>query len=772
MSAIHWLEASGTLAVLTAMFVLAAIGVPRAQAQTAYSETVVQSFQAELPKGALPSSGLIMDSAGNVYGTASGGKRGVGVVYKLDTSGHETVLYNFVGGAAGDAPSAGVIFDSAGNLYGTTAAGGASRTGVVYKLNTSGQETVLYSFTAYRGNPSSGVIFDSAGNLYGTTSDEGGTLYKLDPAGQETVLYRFDCGGEGGCFPAGGVILDAAGNLYGTTSQGGSANEGVVYKVDPAGQETVLYSFTGGADGGGPFAGVILDAAGNLYGTTAFGGAAGYGVVYKVGTTGEETVLYSFTGGADGGTPYAGVILDAAGNLYGTAAQGGTANKGVVYKLDTAGQERVLYNFTGGVDGANPNAGVIRDSAGNLYGTTVYGGVANAGVVYELYTSGSLYSYSFKGDADGSEPIAGVIGDSAGNLYGTTVYGGAADAGVVYKLSAAGQETVLYTFTGGADGAFPQAGVIQDSSGNLYGTTSAGGAVGAVCGITYVSGCGVVFKVDPSGQETVLYTFTGGADGSNPYAGVIRDSAGNLYGTTEWGGASNAGVVYKLDTSGHETVLYSFTGGADGGYPAAGVILDSAGNLYGTTACGGTGNVGNPVCEDSGQGVGDGVVFKVNPSGQETVLHSFAGYPDGDGPTAGVIQDAAGNLYGTTQYGGSNSDGESGVVYKVDTAGQETVLYSFTGLADGGTPNAGVTLDSAGNLYGTTEIGGTAREGVVFMLNAAGQETVLFSFPGGAGGQDPVAGVILDSAGNLYGTTRSGGKSSPMGGVVYKLAPQ
>ena len=416
MSAIHWLEASGTLAVLTAMFVLAAIGVPRAQAQTAYSETVVQSFQAELPKGALPSSGLIMDSAGNVYGTASGGKRGVGVVYKLDTSGHETVLYNFVGGAAGDAPSAGVIFDSAGNLYGTTAAGGASRTGVVYKLNTSGQETVLYSFTAYRGNPSSGVIFDSAGNLYGTTSDEGGTLYKLDPAGQETVLYRFDCGGEGGCFPAGGVILDAAGNLYGTTSQGGSANEGVVYKVDPAGQETVLYSFTGGADGGGPFAGVILDAAGNLYGTTAFGGAAGYGVVYKVGTTGEETVLYSFTGGADGGTPYAGVILDAAGNLYGTAAQGGTANKGVVYKLDTAGQERVLYNFTGGVDGANPNAGVIRDSAGNLYGTTVYGGVANAGVVYELYTSGSLYSYSFKGDADGSEPIAGVIGDSAGNL--------------------------------------------------------------------------------------------------------------------------------------------------------------------------------------------------------------------------------------------------------------------------------------------------------------------------------------------------------------------
>jgi len=363
----------------------------------------------------------------------------------------------------------------------------------------------------------------------------------------------------------------------------------VVFKLDTAGQETVLYSFTGGADGSRPSSGVIRDAAGNFYGTTSAGDSANQGVVYKVNAAGHETVLYSFTGGADGAEPSYGVIRDSGGNLYGTTYQGGTANFGVVYKVDTGGQETVLYSFSGGADGGYPTSGVIRDSAGNLYGTAGAGGTANAGVVFKVTAAGQeTVLHSFTGGFDGRSPSGGVIRDAAGNLYGTTEYGGTGNAGTVYKLDAAAQETVLYTFSGGVDGFFPQGGVIRDTAGNLYGTTALGGTINS----------GVVYKVDTTGQETVLYKFTG-ADGYGPYAGVVRDSAGNLYGTTFNGGAMNLGVVYQLDTAGQETVLYSFTGGSDGGQPGVGVIRDSAGNLYGTAPIGGT--------------KGGGVAFKLTP---------------------------------------------------------------------------------------------------------------------------------------------------------------
>ena len=278
----------------------------------------------------------------------------------------------------------------------------------------------------------------------------------------------------------------------------------------------------------------------------------------------------------------------------------------------------------------------------------------------------------------------------------------------------------------------------------------------------------MVFKVDPSGNETVLHSFTGGDDGKSPYAGVIRDSAGNLYGTTGSGGAGcpspGCGVVYKLDTARNLTVLYAFTGGADGGFPTGSLTGDSAGNLYGTT------NGGGNTCNC-------GVVFKLDRSGNETVLYTFTG-TDGDGPQAGVIRDSAGNLYGTTDFGGTDG---YGVVYKVDASGRETVLYDFTDGADGANPYAGVIRDSAGNLYGTTLYGGNVAAcpatfftpagcGVVFKLDTAGNETALYSFTGGADGSVPVAGVIRNPAGILFGTTEQGGTKEV--GVVFVLKPQ
>ena len=363
--------------------------------------------------------------------------------------------------------------------------------------------------------------------------------------------------------------------------------------------------------------------------------------------------------------------------------------------------------------------------------------------------------YSFKGSPDGSSPEAGLIRDGAGNFYGTTSSGGPSGYGTVFKLDATGAETVLYGFTGGADGSNPFGGLVRDAAGNLYGNTYRGGGNGCA---SY--GCGTVFKLDTTGTETVLYRFTGGADGRNPLGSLVRDSAGNLFGTTYYGGSSNncyqgCGTVFKLATTGVETVLHSFTGDPDGNWPWAGLIRDATGNLYGTTHQGGGASAW-------------GTVFKLDTTGAETVLYSFKGDPDGGEPDAGLILDAAGNLYGTTHYGGGGGcqDG-CGTVFKLDTTGTETVLHSFQGNPDGGSPVAGLIRDAAGNLYGTTLYGGAVGKGTVFKLDTTGTETVLHSFTGAAG-EWPTAGLIRDTAGNIYGTTPYGGRG--FAGEVFKLS--
>jgi len=352
---------------------------------------------------------------------------------------------------------------------------------------------------------------------------------------------------------------------------------------------TVLHSFTG-ADGESPL-GLIRDPRGDLYGVTQLGGVSGQGVVFKLDTTGE-TVLYSFTGGADGAYPTIGLVQDAAGNLYGTTA-GGASPFGEVFKLDTTGTETVLHSFTGVGDGGEPN-GLLSDAAGNLYGSTYIGGPSHHGLAFTLDTTGTETVLHNFGGLRGGNPASALIRDADGNFYGTTWRGGSAGYGVVFKLDSTGAETVLYNFTGGADGGKPYAPLIRDASGNLYGTTSGGGINPQICRL----GCGVVFKLDTTGTETVLHSFTGGADGTNPSTGLIRDSAGNLYGTTPTGGESGWGIAFEVDTAGTETVLYSFTGGNDGGKPEAGLIRDLAGNLYGTA-----------IYSESGFGV----VFRIAP---------------------------------------------------------------------------------------------------------------------------------------------------------------
>ncbi len=371
----------------------------------------------------------------------------------------------------------------------------------------------------------------------------GGVVRAQVPA-TEVILHGFMKAPEGDA-PNGGVIRDAAGNLYGTTFAGGTADRGVVFKIDAWGHRTVLHNFLGGADGANPVAGVAFGPDG-LYGTTSTGGIQNAGTVYKINAAGEETVLHAFLAGDDGSEPVAGVTLDAAGNVYGTTFFGGPAFAGVVYKIDPSGQETLLHTFAGGAGGNNPIGGVILDADGNLYGTLNGGGKGNSGVVYKIDGSGQeTVLHTFSGGADGGGPGGNLIRDAAGNIYGTTSFGGAFDFGTVYKLGPSGKETVLYSFSGGTDGSSPSAGVIGDGAGGLYGTAEYGGA----------NYSGTVFKIETSGQETLLYTFTGGADGGRPSGGVIRDPEGNLYGTASLGGPDLYGTVYKIDPSGEETVL-------------------------------------------------------------------------------------------------------------------------------------------------------------------------------------------------------------------------
>ena len=382
--------------------------------------------------------------------------------------------------------------------------------------------------------------------------------------------------------------------------------------------------------------------------------------------------------------------------------------------------------------------------------------LAFAAVCLPVHAQTLTTLYSFTGGADGTQPN-GLVRDSAGNLYGTARYAGDLNCsgkqgcGTAFKLNQTGTLTVLHTFVGGADGALPEGTLVLDAAGDLFGTTVYGGNI--YCGNS--GGCGTVFKLNAAGKKTILYAFPNSLQASLPGGGVIEDANGNLYGTTAWGGGascSNCGTVFELRaTGGTFTILHAFTGGTDGQLPYAGLLRDAAGNLFGTTYLGGAFN--------------GGTAFKLNSVGKETLLHSFGSSPDGIDPIAGLVANGA-DLYGCTPNGGVYS---VGAVYKLDKSGNETLLHSFGAPTDGVQPQGSLIHDASGNLYGTTYSGGAFGYGTVFKIDATGNETILYSFGGGADGLGPYSGVILDAAGNLYGTTLSGGAFGS--GTIFKIAP-
>jgi len=365
---------------------------------------------------------------------------------------------------------------------------------------------------------------------------------------------------------------------------------------------SVVYNFTGGSDGGDSTAGLV-NVSGNFFGTTTEGGAYGYGVVFEISPAGQERVIYSFTGGADGATPDSG-LLSFDGYLLGTTSAGGALGAGTVFAITPQHREVVLHSFTGGADGSGPQSNLAMDASGNLYGTTFSGGAHGNGTVFELIhpkvKSGAWTEqvlYSFGTAPDGINPVAGVSFDKGGNLYGTTSAGGTSSYGTVFQLkhsSSGWTENTLHQFQMQNDGGTPWAGIVVDASGNLYGAATQGGEA--------QDGGGTIFKLSPSGGAwsfEVIEVLSGWGISGTERNLVLEN--GTIFATTHCDGDDTAGTVYELSPTGNSwiyTQLYSFTGGTDGLYAVSTPMFDKKGNLWGTTRYGGAN--------------GWGVVFKIS----------------------------------------------------------------------------------------------------------------------------------------------------------------
>jgi uncharacterized repeat protein (TIGR03803 family) len=685
------------------------------------------------PDGTGPTTALTAMN-GLLYGTtATGGVTGHGTVFRLDsTTGKEKVIYTFSGGSDGDAPN-GPLIAVHGHLYGVTSRGGASRFGTVFSIDPrSGAETVLHSFAGGSDGIAPVAIVDADGLLYGVTSEGGaldfGTLFSVDTTtGTESILFAFQ-GGSDAAYPS--ALIRKGDVLYGTTGGGGTSGFGTIFKFDRvAGTESVVYSINMSTDGYDPVG--LTDVANQLYVAVSYGGPTGWGTVIKVDpANGAESVVYTFAGGTDGGQPFA-AMTQGGTALYGTTFQGGTSGQGTVFRLDPkSGQESVLYSFTSGADGGMPTAALISDN-GTLYGTTSYGGLHSGGTAFEIDpdngTETALHAFAhspYQTNADGllaakgkllvttaqggpfnlgavvsidpangaaktvdgfADPTYGTTPEAAlikaaGALYGTTIYGGGAGHhGTVFKFDPrTGAASVVYAFTDGVDGGYPTAPLLL-FRGKFYGTTAGGGAQDS----------GTIFKVDPaSGAETSLYSFGNGNDGDSPYAGLINVN-GVLYGTT-------MGTIFAFDpASGTTTTVYSFSG--NDGMSALGGLLELRGLLYGTTYYGGVS--------------GGGTLFSFNPANSAfTVLHAFTGGADGAYP-ANTLTAINGLVYGVTAGGGPSY---AGTIFELNPAtAAYTVLYTFTDGSDGGAPCAPL-IAVASTLYGGTCEGGAANLGTLF----------------------------------------------------------
>jgi uncharacterized repeat protein (TIGR03803 family) len=703
------------------------------------------------------------------------------IVLFIQTSsyGLETV-YNFQLGPRN--PEAGLINGSDGNLYGTAYGGGDGGYGMLFQLiPTNGTLNGLVSFGYTNGaNPVAPLVLWST-NFYGTTyqggSNDLGTIFSVATNGTLTPLVSFD--GTNGAYPYGGLASDGKGNFYGTTYFGGTNlaglvgkfGYGTVFKIASDGAFENLYSFDY-SHGANPQGALAPGSDGNFYGTTVSGGTSGNGTAFKV-ITAKDTItnLASFTF-ANGASPCGGLV-EATNSLgllfYGTTSGGGASSNGTVFVMETNGSLTTLVSFNG-LDGSNPQAGLIWGTNGDLYGTTFGGGTFGFGTIFKMTTGGTMTTVVSFNFANGANPQAPLVVGSDGNLYGTTSAGGVFNTGTAFKLTYDGQLTTLASFNPGTG--FPITGLMLASNGVLYGTT------------TYSSGAGnaALFGVTTNGQLPTLLPFNT-PNQANPsgillegtnLVGSITDILGTVtntvvtngitnilitnitatfpqatnlvfYGTTYGDGVSNNGTVFRIDQNGAITNLVNF-GITNGSHPLGGLIRGSDGNLYGTTSQGGPAD--------------SGTIFKIQP-GLTNFFFTLASFNydfnnNGTFPEGPLLQATNGTFdgafLGTTAAGGSDDDG---TIFMLNTNGVLTTVVSFTS-ANGSEPESGLVMGNDGNYYGTTSDGGLYGNGTIFELTINGVLTNVISLAD-TNGYVPQGPLLPGTGDSLYGTTEFGG---------------
>ena len=540
---------------------------------------------------------------------------------------------------------------------------------------------------------------------------------------QYDTLHAF-AGGAGPAHPYGLVLADN-GNFYGTTQSGGPFNSGTVFRVTPAGAVTVLYSFTGGIDGRSPSAGLILADDGNLYGTTDRGGTFFNGTVFKISLTGSLAVLHSFAPNSFRGS---GRLVQAANrDLYGTSFTNTDGTGGTAFRITLGGTFTTVHTFRGNAepwhngdpaDGYAPSE-LIRGPDGNLYGTSAGGGAFRMGTVFRMTPDGAVtLLHSFSQDAAGFNPCSLLLA-SDGNLYGRSCLGGGSDRGTLFKLTLSGVVTVLHDFAV-TEGRWNGYSLTQGRDGFLYGSTET-----------------VIFRATTDGAFSALHTLAGN---SLPRGALVQGTDGRFYGTTLYGGDFLRGQFLSLDAAGTVTTLHAFRPGPDGSSPNGTPVEGPDGALYGTTELGGL--------------YDRGVAFRLAPDGTYSVLHTFVGgSADGEGPF-GLILGSDGNLYGSTTRGGISDDG---TIFRMTPGGEVTILHHFAGAPSDGAYGAFLATAADGSFYGVTRGGGAFDGGTAFRMTA-GTVTILHHFAGGmSDGAYPGAVLVQASDGNFYGTTSYGG---------------
>jgi uncharacterized repeat protein (TIGR03803 family) len=784
-----------------------------------------------------PFAGLVQGGDGFFYGTANaGGPYGYGLVFRVNTTGTLTNLAVF-DSTDGSFPSGVLVQGTDGNLYGTTENGGTKGgAGTIFRITTAGTLTTLYSFDGTNDGaiPVAGVIQGMDGNFYGTTLEGGaynlGTVFRLTPSGALSTLYSFT-GGNDGSEPFGGLVQAKDGNLYGTTQEGGTYGFGTAFQIAPTGTLNTIVQFDG-LQGANPSAVLVQGPDGFLYGTTEDGGSAGGGTFFRitnggplqitgqpadqsdyfggtalftVATSGSLPFSYQWqqnglnltNGGAISGANSATLIIsnvtfsDAAffnvivSNAYNSVAsadavltlefsppaitsepvsQTVVAGITATFSISAQGDQPLTYQWqdagTNLTDGGNisgsatatltlANVTAANNGSYSVLVSNAVFGLASTPALLAVVPAGNPSAsltnlHLFTGGTDGAFSYAALIQGKDGNLYGTASGGGAKFQGSLFRLTLAGSLTSLYNFPLGTGGAEPLGGLIQTLNGNFYGTTVKGGA----------NGNGTLFRMINDSAVTYLYSFAGG-DGAEPTSGLIQGTDGNFYGTAFQGGADSFGSVFQLTTNGIVNVLYNFTGGTDGGDPYAGLIQGRDGNFYGTTTAGGVGG-------------GYGTVFKLAANGPLTTLVLF-NYTDGAYPQGGLIQDSDGNFYGTTAGGGASG---AGTVFRLSTNGILTNLFSFA-VTNGAEPGSALIQGTDGNLYGTTSAGGPGGQGSVFKITTNGTLTTLLWFDG-FNGASPQSPLVQASDGRFYGTTPFGGpdfnpSSGGGNGTIFRI---